>query len=140
MRTVSVIALAFLISPVVAMAQQDNTSDRSMPEMQTGSQQPAEQSKEKKPNDMQGMSGMDEKQMAGMQTDEGAMSMHPETFVQDIVHHGTSGTSAEPDSTPTPMLMTKKGPWMLMFHANVFLTDLQQSSIRGGDKFFSTNW
>src|ERR1700738_2381756 len=124
MRTVSVIALAFLISPVVAMAQQDNTSDRSMPEMQTGSQQPAEQSKEKKPNDMQGMSGMpgmDEKQMAGMQTDEGAMSMHPETFVQEIVHHGTSGTSTEPDSTPTPMLMTKQGPWMLWFNAKVFV-------------------
>ena len=29
---------------------------------------------------------------------------------------------------------------MLMFHANIVLTDLQQSSPRGGDKFFSTNW
>ncbi len=29
---------------------------------------------------------------------------------------------------------------MLMFHANVFLTDIQQSSPRGGDKLFSTNW
>jgi hypothetical protein len=29
---------------------------------------------------------------------------------------------------------------MLMFHSTVFLTDLQQSSSRGGDKFFSTNW
>ena len=29
---------------------------------------------------------------------------------------------------------------MLMFHANVFITDEQQSSPRGGDKFFSTNW
>ena len=27
-----------------------------------------------------------------------------------------------------------------MFHANVFITDEQQSSPRGGDKFFSTNW
>jgi hypothetical protein len=29
---------------------------------------------------------------------------------------------------------------MLMFHANVFVLDEQQSSPRGGDKFFSTNW
>src|ERR1700687_5911509 len=114
---ISAIALALLISPVVAQAQQ-----------------------EKKPDDMQGMPGMDQKQMPGVQMDEGSMNMHPETFLQEIVHHGTSGTSAEPNSTPTPMLMTKRGPWMLMFHANVFLTDLRQSSIRGGDKFFSTNW
>jgi hypothetical protein len=39
-----------------------------------------------------------------------------------------------------PMLMTMKGPWMLMFHANVFITDEQQTSPRGGDKLFSTNW
>jgi hypothetical protein len=38
------------------------------------------------------------------------------------------------------MLMTAKGAWMLMFHANAFVIDEQQSSPRGGDKFFSTNW
>ncbi len=27
-----------------------------------------------------------------------------------------------------------------MFHANAFVLDLQQTSARGGDKFFSTNW
>jgi hypothetical protein len=68
------------------------------------------------------------------------MSMHPENFLQEVVHHATSGTSAEPDSTPNPMLMTMKGNWMLMFHANIFMTDIQQSSPRGGDKLFSTNW
>jgi len=36
--------------------------------------------------------------------------------------------------------MTQKGPWMLMFHANVFVVDEQQSSPRGRDKLFSTNW
>jgi hypothetical protein len=66
--------------------------------------------------------------------------MEPQTFLQAIAHHATSGTSAGPNSTPTPMLMTKKGRWMLMFHANVFAIDQQQSSLRGGDKFFSTNW
>jgi len=64
----------------------------------------------------------------------------PQTFLQEIVRHGTSGTTAEPNSTPIPMLMTEVGRWMLMFHANVFVADQQQSSARGGDKFFSTNW
>ena len=70
----------------------------------------------------------------------GMMDMHPQTFLQQIVHHATSGTSAEPNSTPTPMLMTMDRGWMLMFHANAFAVDIQQSSPRGGDKFFSTNW
>ena len=33
-----------------------------------------------------------------------------------------------------------KGEWMLMFHTNIFVVDTQQTSPRGGDKFFSTNW
>ncbi|HEY2470822.1 MAG TPA: hypothetical protein VGI45_23715 [Terracidiphilus sp.] len=66
--------------------------------------------------------------------------MHPRSFVAEIEHHGSSGTSAEPNSTPSPMLMTMKGEWMLMFHANGFLVDTQQTSPRGGDKVFSTNW
>jgi hypothetical protein len=64
----------------------------------------------------------------------------PDTFVQEILRHTTSGTSVEPNSTPVPMLMTTKGAWALMFHANVFVVDQQQTSSRGGDKFFSTNW
>ena len=64
----------------------------------------------------------------------------PKTFVEEILRHGTSGTSAEPNSTPVPMLMTTQGAWRLMFHANVFITDEQQSSPRGGDKLFSTSW
>jgi len=95
----------------------------------------------KKDDDMQGMPGMDDKQMPGMNmggTD--LMTMRPETFLQEIVRHTGSGTSAEPDSTPVPMVMTKKGNWTLMFHANVFVLDEQQSSPRGEDKFFSTNW
>ena len=68
------------------------------------------------------------------------MSRENDTFVQQIVHHASSGTSAEPDSTPTPMWMKMHGDWMLMFHANAFVIDEQQTSPRGGDKFFSTNW
>jgi hypothetical protein len=70
----------------------------------------------------------------------GMMDRGNHTFLQQIEHHASSGTSAEPNSTPTPMWMTMHGDWMLMFHANAFITDEQQTSQRGGDKFFSTNW
>jgi len=66
--------------------------------------------------------------------------MHPRSFLEEIQHHAASGTSAEPDSTPAPMLMTMRGAWMLMFHANAFVVDVQQSSPRGQDKLFSTDW
>ncbi len=64
----------------------------------------------------------------------------PQTFLQSITAHSGSGTSAQPVSTPVPMLMTMRGSWMLMFHGNAFLADTQQSSPRGHDKLFSTNW
>jgi hypothetical protein len=67
-------------------------------------------------------------------------NMKPQNFLQQIRHHVSSGTSGEPASTPTPMLMSMKGPWMLMFHGNAFITDQQQTSARGADKLFSTNW
>jgi hypothetical protein len=91
-----------------------------------------------KKDDMQGMGDM---QMPGMNMGgSGPMNMHSPTFVDEIIRHAGSGTSAEPDSIPVPMLMTAKGKWTLMFHANVFVLDEQQSSARGSDKFFSTNW
>lgn len=95
-------------------------------------------------------------QQAGQGSGQGSMSMHsmdshsgatkkthaapPQTFLEEILHHGSSGTSAEPNSTPIPMRMGSHGAWMGMFHANVFITEEQQTSPRGGDKFFSTNW
>ncbi len=79
--------------------------------------------------------------MAGMQMGQGgAMNTQPQTLIEEIIHHNLSGTSVEPDSTPVPMLMTRKNSWTLMFHANVFVLDEQQSSTRDADKFFSTNW
>src|SRR5947209_12611827 len=86
--------------------------------------------------DHQDMPGMD----MSHTDDHALMNMHPENFLQQIVHHGSSGTSAEPNSTPVPMLMTMRSGWMLMFHANAFLVSQQQSGARGGDKVFSTNW
>jgi hypothetical protein len=88
---------------------------------------------------MQNMPGME--QMPGMQMSGGSsMNMPPGSFIQEILNHDISGTNAEPNSTPIPMLMKKKGAWTLMFHANVFVLDEQQSSPRGADRFFSTNW
>ncbi|MGH9615827.1 MAG: hypothetical protein ACRD28_03725 [Acidobacteriaceae bacterium] len=82
----------------------------------------------------QSMQKMDAGEMPGMNLGS------PSTFRNEIMRHAASGTSAEPNSTPMPMMMTMRGRWMLMFHANGFITDEQQTSPRGGDKFFSTNW
>ena len=105
-----------------------------------GAQQPPT-AKKTTQNSTQPTPGTEMSQMPGMQmAGNGQINMQPENFIQEIMAHNTSGTSAEPDSTPAPMLMTIKAFWTLMFHANVFILDEQQSSARGGDKFFSTNW
>src|SRR5690348_3114302 len=79
-------------------------------------------------------------QMTGMNHDAMHMETASENFLGEIQHHSTSGTSAEPNSTPISMLMTSKGKWRLMFHGEAFLNAQQQSGPRGGDKVFSTNW
>jgi hypothetical protein len=95
----------------------------------------------KKDDDMRDMPGMDSSQMHGMNIGGSElMTMRPQIFLQEIVRHAGSGTSVEPGSTPVPMLMTSKGKWNLMSHANVFVMDEQQSGPRGVDRFFSTNW
>ena len=151
MRIWIAIFAALLIFPELAGAQRSGNQDE-MKDMQMGSlsanQQSANQQSKnpsalwkKQDDDMQGMPGMGGNQMQGMQMGQtGLITMYPKTFVQEIVHHASSGTSAEPNSTPAPMLMTRKGAWTLMFHANAFVLDQQQTSPRGGDKFFSTNW
>lgn len=69
-----------------------------------------------------------------------SMMHQPSTLIEAELHHASSGTSAEPASTPTPMLMSHHGPWMLMLHGTAFISDTQQSGPRGADKLFSTNW
>lgn len=75
--------------------------------------------------------------MPGMQMDTG---MQATTLVQAVENHSSSGTSIEPLSTSVPMLMKKRGMWMVMLHGEAFLNEMQQSGPRGADKFFSTNW
>src|SRR5579883_2314227 len=67
-------------------------------------------------------------------------SSQPEDLGGTIVQHASSGTSVEPASSSATMLMTMKDNWMLMFHANGFVVEEQQTGPRGGDKLFSTNW
>jgi hypothetical protein len=76
--------------------------------------------------------------MPGMTDHE--MSSEPGTFIDEVLLHGTSGTSAEPNSVPQPMIMLSKGKWMFMFHNQIFLNAEQQSGPSGDDKVFSTNW
>lgn len=80
-----------------------------------------------------------------MQTSMQKMSMmhQPVTLIDAEHGHTSSGTSIEPASTPTPMLMSHHGSWMLMLHGTAFLSDTQQhtsASQRSADKLFSTNW
>jgi hypothetical protein len=68
------------------------------------------------------------------------MSGEAHSFIESIERHASSGTSSEPNAVPAPMLMTMRGDWMLMLHGNGFLANTQESSPRGRDAFFSTNW
>jgi hypothetical protein len=76
--------------------------------------------------------------MPGMDHDE--THSRPAAFIDEILHHDTAGTSAQPNSTVEPMIMRSRGQWMFMFHGTAFLSALQQSGPRGYDKVFSTNW
>jgi hypothetical protein len=110
MRT-AVLCLLWLILSVCVLRAQDSTADS--PNM-----------------DMSGIDVMSQ----------GQMGMESHSLTQTIVQHASSGTDAGPNSTPTEMLMMRKGSWTLMFHGEVFLNDIQQTGPRGTDKFFSTNW
>lgn len=76
--------------------------------------------------------------MPGMQHDDSAAASP--TFIDEILHHATPGTSAEPNSTDEPMLMRARGKWRFMFHGAAFVNFEQQSGPRGYDKVFSTSW
>ena len=62
------------------------------------------------------------------------------SLVQSIEAHNSSGTDAQPSSTPTEMFMIGVGNWTLMLHGDAFLNAIQQTGPRGRDKIFSTNW
>jgi hypothetical protein len=70
----------------------------------------------------------------------GEHQMQAYSLIDSLLQHATSGTDAEPNSTPFSMLMTTKGKWTLMFHGEALLSEQQQTGPRGFDKLFSTNW
>lgn len=126
MKSLCILVFSILFLPGFATAQEskDPNAAPNMPGMDKGMS-----------------TGMDMSQMPGMKMGPADhMNMQSATFIQEILSHDSSGTSAQPNSTPAPMLMTASHGWTLMFHANVFVLDEQQSTPRGGDKFFSTNW
>jgi hypothetical protein len=68
------------------------------------------------------------------------MSMSANSLIELQELNSTAGTGAEPDSTPSKMLMTTRGAWTFMFHGVAFLNYTQTTGPRGQDKVFSTNW
>jgi len=141
-RLFLIVVLSLLFIPALAASQDNDNGNGQLLKTQADSEPPDRPSPPERGVEMQPMSGMDPDQMQQMRTDnDRQMSMkRPKTLIEEIENHETSGTSAEPNSTPTPMWTIMKGDWMVMFHANAFITDEQQSTARGGDRFFSTNW
>ncbi len=72
----------------------------------------------------------------------GTAQMPGMSAMENSVGYLSSGTSIEPTATSeaSSMVRGSLGSWTVMFHANAFIQDIQQSGPRGGDKFFSTNW
>jgi hypothetical protein len=64
----------------------------------------------------------------------------PELAPSNYLMNLASGTSLNPLAWPMPMSMARRGSWTLMYMAQGFLVDTQQSGPRGGDKLYSTNW
>ncbi len=94
------------------------------------------------------MSGMD---MSAKPKAAAPMHMGPsDNLIDSILAHASSGTSAEPPSSPMPMWMftARPGGWQFMLHGNAFVADVQQHATatpaygtrRGADKLYSTNW
>ena len=51
-----------------------------------------------------------------------------------------SGTSLNPDAWTMPMMMRPLGHWNTMLGGVAFVSGIQQTGPRGGDKIYSTNW
>jgi hypothetical protein len=70
------------------------------------------------------------------------MNMPGMAAMENSVGFISSGTSLQPKvvSEFTPMVHKSIGDSALMFHANVFVLNTQQTGPRGFDKTFSTNW
>jgi hypothetical protein len=70
----------------------------------------------------------------------GGMSMVDMNPASMFLMSLASGTAQNPPGWSMPMIMTHFGNWNMMFMGTAFLSDIQQSGPRGGDKLYSTNW
>ncbi len=127
-------------SPTPNMPGMDMSAPQAAPPSPTTAPPTAHSMPDMPMDDMDGIKHMSS--MAGMSM------AQPHDLRGAILTHTTSGTTAEPPSTPMPMFMRERGPWMLMLHGNAFLADTQQQAAqpvpsaaqRGSAKLFSTNW
>src|SRR3954469_13894849 len=71
-----------------------------------------------------------------------AQGMPGMSAMENTVGYLSAGTAVEPKTTSEsePMVHGSLGNWTVMFHANAFVVDTQQSGPRGRDKFYSLNW
>src|SRR5580704_16919468 len=70
----------------------------------------------------------------------GGMNMGSMNSAGGYLMGQASGTSMNPQSWSMPMLMLNPGDWSLMFMAQAFLVETQETGPRGRDKFYSPNW
>jgi hypothetical protein len=85
-------------------------------------------------SDMPGMPGMHH----GTEAEETGMTMlMPGQFGPYSMVREASGTSWQPDSTPSEGVHLMADDWMLMGHANIFGVYDHQGDARGGDKTFA---
>lgn len=127
LRLCTVILLASLLTGKAAVAQDVSTE---------GNRQ-QEQSHD---HSQHGAPAKDHDDSTKSHGDAHEMHMQAESVLESIREHEFAGTDLEPVSTPSSMLMSIRGNWMIMLHGTAFLNKMQQSGPRGDAKLFSTNW
>lgn len=64
----------------------------------------------------------------------------PDQSAGDYLMGLASGTAQNPQSAPMDMIHQQLGDWRTMFHAQAYVSQVQQTGPRGRDEFFSANW
>jgi hypothetical protein len=85
------------------------------------------------PGEMRTMAAVQNISMSGM------TMTTPLPPAADLLMQEASGTSTNPAAAPMPMRMMMRANWNLSFMADAFVTDTQQTGLRGGDKLYSTS-
>jgi hypothetical protein len=123
----------------VASPQHTNMPGMKMP-MPNASPSPGAAQDMKGMKNMSGMSEMNVGPLMVMRGDEMALRVgDSESNVISVGQMG-SGTSWQPDTSPTYMIDKVTGDWFLMFHYNTVVGVNAQGGPRGVMKFESANW